>query len=407
MHPWHHNTGDSINVDQYSIDSIDYHPMPCPPHPERWCPPASPALLAPSVHGNTYAMVDQREASRVPVIVGKRYVVCAQGMYTRVVLSINILRDRHPFRTIHQHPGGHARKGLSCGNWRCVHEHYYISTIWQHFFSSILQGGGALFQSLHRPRVFIRGILVVYIQIHTHIYTIPYYTILYYTIHTILYNTNIYMCVCLCLCVCVCVNTCEYGVAHDVCMVSTSYPTPPTFQLLIIPSPPQVKLTILLAAIAVPLNTIFGVVAALQLTRNDFPGKAFVLTLLDLPFSISPIVTGLMLVLLYGRNGVLAPYLDSLGLQVVFAFPGMALATLFVTMPFVVRELMPILEVGGGFCIPCCCCYCCCCCCCCCCWYCCCMPCCCVQCMSVNSHATCVMSTAKHSLNPHTGTRHR
>lgn len=112
----------------------------------------------------------------------------------------------------------------------------------------------------------------------------------------------------------------------------------------------QTKLTILLAAIAVPLNTIFGVVAALQLTRNDFPGKAFVLTLLDLPFSISPVVTGLMLVLLYGRNGILAPYLDSLGLQVVFAFPGMALATLFVTMPFVVRELMPILEVGhlGG-----------------------------------------------------------
>lgn len=110
----------------------------------------------------------------------------------------------------------------------------------------------------------------------------------------------------------------------------------------------QVKLTIALAAIAVPINTVFGVVAALQLTRNDFPGKAFVLTLLDLPFSISPVVTGLMLVLLYGRTGIFAPYLESFGLQVVFAFPGMALATLFVTMPFVVRELMPILEVWRG-----------------------------------------------------------
>lgn len=108
-----------------------------------------------------------------------------------------------------------------------------------------------------------------------------------------------------------------------------------------------IKLTLLLAAIAVPLNTAFGIAAALLLTRNEFPGKAFFLSLLDLPFSISPVVTGLMLTLLYGRKGALYPVLDSLGAQVVFAFPGMALATLFVTFPFVARELIPVLEAQG------------------------------------------------------------
>eukprot|EP00884_Botryococcus_braunii_P010885 jgi/Botrbrau1/19799/Bobra.0124s0047.1 len=83
---------------------------------------------------------------------------------------------------------------------------------------------------------------------------------------------------------------------------------------------------------------------ALLITRNQFPGKAFLLSVLDLPFSISPVVTGLMLVLMYGRNGWFAPLLKKYGIRIVFAFPGMAIATLFVTLPFVVRELIPVLE---------------------------------------------------------------
>jgi sulfate transport system permease protein len=103
------------------------------------------------------------------------------------------------------------------------------------------------------------------------------------------------------------------------------------------------KMTLLLAAVAVPLNVAFGTVAAVLLTRHDFPGKVLLLALLDLPFSISPVVTGLMLTLLYGRAG----WFGSVGGQsIVFAFPGMALATVFVTLPFVVREVMPILEAA-------------------------------------------------------------
>lgn len=105
-----------------------------------------------------------------------------------------------------------------------------------------------------------------------------------------------------------------------------------------------VKMTLLLSMVAVPLNTLFGVSAAIFLARNNFPGKIFAISLLDLPFSISPVVTGLMFVLLYGRKGLFAPLIAQSGFSIVFAFPGMALATLFVTMPFVVRELLPILE---------------------------------------------------------------
>jgi sulfate transport system permease protein len=103
------------------------------------------------------------------------------------------------------------------------------------------------------------------------------------------------------------------------------------------------KMTLLLAAVAVPLNVAFGTVAAVLLTRHEFPGKVLLLALLDLPFSISPVVTGLMLTLLYGRAG----WFGQLGgSSIVFAFPGMALATVFVTLPFVVREVMPILEAA-------------------------------------------------------------
>ena len=105
-----------------------------------------------------------------------------------------------------------------------------------------------------------------------------------------------------------------------------------------------VQMTLTLAAICVPINTIFGVACAVELARNEFFGKQFLLTLLDLPFSISPVVVGLMLILLYGREGVFAPVLRHYGFTVVFAFPGMVLATMFVTMPFVARELVPLLE---------------------------------------------------------------
>lgn len=108
-----------------------------------------------------------------------------------------------------------------------------------------------------------------------------------------------------------------------------------------------VKLTLMLAAIAVPLNTIFGLCAAWALTRRKFRGRAFVLSIIDLPFSISPVVAGLMLVLLYGRQGWFGGWLQAHGINIIFAFPGMVLATAFVSMPFVAREVIPVLEELG------------------------------------------------------------
>ena len=109
-----------------------------------------------------------------------------------------------------------------------------------------------------------------------------------------------------------------------------------------------VKLTVLLAAIAIPLNTVFGLCAAWAIARRKFPGRAFVLSILDLPFSISPVVAGLMIVLLYGNNGWFGPWLQEHNLRIVFAFPGMALATTFISMPFVAREVIPVLEEAGS-----------------------------------------------------------
>lgn len=109
-----------------------------------------------------------------------------------------------------------------------------------------------------------------------------------------------------------------------------------------------VQLTVMLAAIALPLNTVFGLCAAWALTRHRFPGRAFVLSLIDLPFSISPVVAGLMLVLLYGRQGWFGGWLQDRGLNIIFAFPGMVLATAFVSMPFVAREVIPVLEELGS-----------------------------------------------------------
>ncbi|AFZ55677.1 sulfate ABC transporter permease subunit CysW [Anabaena cylindrica FACHB-243] len=106
-------------------------------------------------------------------------------------------------------------------------------------------------------------------------------------------------------------------------------------------------LTLLLALIAVPINTVFGLCAAWAISRHKFPGRAIVLSIIDLPFSISPVVAGLMLVLLYGRNGWFGPWLQSHDIQIIFAFPGMVLATAFVSMPFVAREVIPVLEEFG------------------------------------------------------------
>jgi sulfate/thiosulfate transport system permease protein len=106
-------------------------------------------------------------------------------------------------------------------------------------------------------------------------------------------------------------------------------------------------LTVLLALIAVPLNTVFGLCAAWALTRDKVPGRAFILSVLDLPFSISPVVAGLMIVLLYGRNGWFGGWLLDRDIKIVFALPAMLLATAFVSMPFVAREVIPVLDEIG------------------------------------------------------------
>jgi sulfate transport system permease protein len=106
-------------------------------------------------------------------------------------------------------------------------------------------------------------------------------------------------------------------------------------------------LTLELVAIAVPLNTVFGIVMALALVRSKWRGRGFVNSLIDLPFAISPVVVGLALILVYGRKGWFGEWLIENGIQVIFSFPGMVLATIFVSLPFVVREVMPVLrEVG-------------------------------------------------------------
>jgi sulfate transport system permease protein len=108
-----------------------------------------------------------------------------------------------------------------------------------------------------------------------------------------------------------------------------------------------VKLTIALAAISVPLNIVFGLCTAWALARKQFRGRALLLSIIDLPFAISPVVAGLMLVLLYGRNGWFGPMLNAADIKIIFAFPGMVLATMFVSLPFVAREVIPVLDEIG------------------------------------------------------------
>jgi sulfate transport system permease protein len=107
------------------------------------------------------------------------------------------------------------------------------------------------------------------------------------------------------------------------------------------------RLTLLAAAIAVPLNLGFGVAAAWAIAKFDFRGKALLITLIDLPFSVSPVIAGLIFVLLFGRQGWFGPWLADHDLKIIFAVPGIVLATVFVTFPFVARELIPLMQAQG------------------------------------------------------------
>ena len=108
-----------------------------------------------------------------------------------------------------------------------------------------------------------------------------------------------------------------------------------------------IRLTLLTAAIAVPLNLVFGVTAAWAVAKFEFPGKNVLVTLIDLPFSVSPVISGLIYVLLFGLHGWLGPWLDRHDYKIIFAVPGIVLATVFVTFPFVARELIPLMEAQG------------------------------------------------------------
>lgn len=107
------------------------------------------------------------------------------------------------------------------------------------------------------------------------------------------------------------------------------------------------RLTLLVTFIAVPLNTVFGVAAAWAITKFSFRGKNILLTLIDLPFAVSPVISGLVYVLMFGSRGWLGPWLDEYHIQIIYALPGIVLATIFVTFPFVARELIPLMQSQG------------------------------------------------------------
>jgi sulfate transport system permease protein len=106
-------------------------------------------------------------------------------------------------------------------------------------------------------------------------------------------------------------------------------------------------LTLAVAAIAVPLNTVFGLAASWAIAKFDFKGKSLLITLIDLPFSVSPVIAGLVYVLLFSANGWFGPQMEAMGIKIVFAFTGLVLATIFVTFPFVARELIPLMQEQG------------------------------------------------------------
>lgn len=109
-----------------------------------------------------------------------------------------------------------------------------------------------------------------------------------------------------------------------------------------------VWLTVIIALIVVPLNTVFGLCAAWVIARNQFRGRTFLVSLLDIPFAVSPVVAGLMIVLLYGRQGWFGPFLEAHNIKIIFAMPAMVLASSFITLPFVAREVIPVLEEAGS-----------------------------------------------------------
>ena len=109
----------------------------------------------------------------------------------------------------------------------------------------------------------------------------------------------------------------------------------------------SIRLTLLTAALVVPLNLLFGIAAAWAIAKYRFPGRSLLVTLIDLPLSVSPVVSGLIYVLLFGLQGLLGPYLMRHGIKIIFALPGIVLATTFVTLPLVARELIPLLESQG------------------------------------------------------------
>jgi sulfate/thiosulfate transport system permease protein len=109
-----------------------------------------------------------------------------------------------------------------------------------------------------------------------------------------------------------------------------------------------IRLTLLAAGIAVPLNVVFGIAAAWVIGKFEFVGKSLLITLIDLPFSVSPVVAGLIYVLLFGLQGLLGPWLIAHGIRIIFAVPGIVLATIFVTFPFVARELLPMIQSQGN-----------------------------------------------------------
>ena len=109
-----------------------------------------------------------------------------------------------------------------------------------------------------------------------------------------------------------------------------------------------IRLTLIVAGISVPLNLVCGVAAAWVIAKFEFKGKAFLTTLIDLPFSVSPVISGLVFVLLFSSNSTLGPWLQSHGIQILFAVPGLVLATMFVTFPFVARELIPLMQEQGN-----------------------------------------------------------
>ncbi|MDX2108611.1 MAG: sulfate ABC transporter permease subunit CysW [Verrucomicrobiota bacterium] len=109
----------------------------------------------------------------------------------------------------------------------------------------------------------------------------------------------------------------------------------------------SIKLTLLVTLIAVPLNTVFGLAASWAIAKHDFKGKSFLITLIDLPFAVSPVIAGLIFVLMFGQQGWFGPWLIDHDIRVIFATPGLVLATIFVTFPFVARELIPLMQAQG------------------------------------------------------------